>query len=191
MSIHRVIFTATMLGQRFQNVLHFENPDGALSNAAMRDELLTNFVARLRNLQNNALVWQSMSIQKVDGVPDEAEVFILSGHVGSLVGNPAPTVLCGLFSIRTGVAGRRGHGRFYMFGVHGDSVANSVVQSGALAAYVTEANFITNRFKGGGSGPITLGVCPRSNPGDFLSMTNLIPRPVFGIQRRRNIGVGG
>ena len=78
-----------------------------------------------------------------------------------------------------------------MFGVHQDSVLNGQVQSSALGAYQTAANNIVARYTAGGSGPIQFGVCPRSNPADFKTVTAIVARPVFGVQRRRNIGVGG
>ncbi len=190
MSIIRVVISATILGQKVQNVLHFNNPDGALNNLAVKDELVGNFIPVLQNLQNNGLSYASLSVQQLTPL-QPIEVFSITGAgTGSLAGAPAHPSLCGLFSIRTGTAGRRGHGRFYMFGVHGDSVSNGVVQSGAFGAYVNAATTLTGRYNATGTRPLQLGVCSRANPDDFKVMTALIARPTFGIQRRRNIGVG-
>lgn len=191
MPVFRCIPTAIVLGQRCQMVLHFLTGAGTNLEAFVSNELITNFFPSLRNLQNNGCAYSSLSVQQVTAPIQPAQVFSMLGTSGSLSGAIAPSVLCGLFSIRTATSGRKGHGRFYMFGVHQDSVLNGVVQSGALAAYQNAANAIVNRYKVGGTGPIVLGVCPRSNPADFKSVTSIIARPVFGIQRRRNIGVGG
>jgi hypothetical protein len=191
MAIMRVTFTGTYLGQRCQNVLHFLNPDGALTDVEIREELLGNFVIPLRSLQNNQATWTVMQVQRVDGTPTVPSVFALSGHVGSLSGDGAPSFLAALVRIVTGVSGRHGHGRFYIWGVHGASVANGVFQSGALSAYGTTMATMTNRFKlGGGTGPIQMGVAPRSTPTDFIGMSSLVVPSIFGVQRRRNIGVG-
>ncbi len=191
MTIMRVIPTAIVLGQRCQNVLHFSNPDGALSEAAIATEIQNNWLPPLRNLQNNGCAYASLSVQRVDAPGHAAMVFSLLGTSGALSGAIAPSFVAGLFSIRTSSTGRHGHGRFYMFGVHGDSVLNGVVQSGALAAYQGAANALVARYKSGGTGPITLIVTDRATVTEFHPVTSIIARPVFGVQRRRNIGVGG
>jgi len=191
MSIVRVVMTGSILGQRVQNVLHFNNPDGALSNFAISEELKPNWITVLRNVQNNQLQWVEISVQRVDTAGFSADVFTVTAAAGSLSGPAALTFACPVVSIRTGVAGRAGHGRFYIFGLHGESIDNGSFESGAFAAYQVRVNDLKNRYKSGGTGPITLGVCSRSNPIDFKPMTDLIVRPVLGVQRRRNLGVGG
>jgi hypothetical protein len=191
MSVVRVVMTGTMLGQRMQNVLHFLNPDGALSNFAISEELKPNWITVLRSAQNNTLAWTQITVQKVDAPAGPIDVFPITAAPGSLVGEPAPTALCPLVSIRTQTPGRAGHGRFYIFGMHRESILNGQFQPDALNFYKVQVAQIENRYKAGGSGPITLGVCSRANPGDIKLMTALIVRPIFGIQRRRNIGVGG
>src|SRR6187549_1948016 len=172
MGIVRVVMTATFLGQRCQNVLHFLNPDGALTHLEISEELKPNFITQLRNVQNNQCSWTQISVQNVG------------------TGAGAVPAICPVVSIRTGTAGRHGHGRFYIMGLHAESIANGTFQTDALAAYQTYVNNIKNRYKSGGTGPITMVVCPRSDPMSYHVMTDLIVRSIFGIQRRRNIGVG-
>lgn len=190
MAIMRVTFSGIFLGQLCQNVVHFKNPDGALTDVAVREEILANMIIPIRSLQNNQATWTVMTIQKVDGTPSTPSVHPLSGHVGSLSGGGAPSFLAAIIRIKTATAGRHGHGRFYLWGVHGESVSNGVFQSGALSAYATTFNTMTNRFKNGGTGPLIMGVAPRSSPSSFIDMTALVVPSIFGVQRRRNIGVG-
>jgi hypothetical protein len=98
--------------------------------------------------------------------------------------------VCILVSVRTGVGGPHGHGRFYLPGLHYDWVENGQLRVDIVDYVQGFMNNLVGKFKSGGTRPITLGVSPRSSPVDFLSMTNLIVRRVCGIQRRRNIGVG-
>jgi hypothetical protein len=191
MAIMRLVFTGTILGQLVQNVVHFDNIDGALTHDDIKTEMLAGWIPILRNIQNANLSWTALSVQRIQSPPDIATLYPLSGQVGSLSGAPAPTVLCGLFSIRSATPGRHGHGRFYLFGVHGESVLNSIVQSGALAAYQNAANNLIGRYGVSGSTGLRLGVCPRNDPTNFHPATAIVVRPTFGIQRRRNIGVGG
>ena len=190
MAIMRVTLSGTYLGQLCQNVIHFHNPDRALTDVQVREEILGNLVIPIRSLQNNQATWTVMTVQKVDGTPDTPSVFALSGHVGSLSGGGAPSFLAAVVRIKTATAGRHGHGRFYVWGVHGASVSNGVFESGAFSAYGTTFGTMTNRFKAGGTGPLVMGVAPRASPGDFIQMTALVVPSIFGVQRRRNIGVG-
>jgi len=190
MGIVRVVMTATFLGQRCQNVLHFLNPDGALTHLEISEELKPNFITQLRNVQNNQCSWTQISVQNVGTGAGPADVYSITGAAGSLSGAGAVPAICPVVSIRTGTAGRHGHGRFYIMGLHAESIANGTFQTDALAAYQTYVNNIKNRYKSGGTGPITMVVCPRSDPMSYHVMTDLIVRPIFGIQRRRNIGVG-
>lgn len=190
MTTMRVTASGIFLGQLNQNVWHFNNPDGGLTHDQVKQEVLDNFIFYLRNLQNAGYSWTSMIVQKVDGTPDLPTVYSLSGQAGVFSGAGAHVCLAALFSIRTPQPGRHGHGRFYMGGVHGSSVVDSVMPSATLTNYQSKAASIVARFKVGGAGPLQLVVCRRSNPADKFFMTDIVVRPVFGIQRRRNIGVG-
>jgi len=189
MPVFRCIPKAIVLGQQCQMVLHFLTGAGVNLEAFVNNELQVNFFPILRNLQNNGCAYASLSVQQVTDPVQPAQVFSMLGTNGALSGAIAPSFIAGLFSIRTAMPGRHGHGRFYMFGVHQDSISNGV--NIALAAYQGAANNIVTRYKVGGTGPIVLGVCPRANPADFKSVSAIIARSVWGVQRRRNIGVGG
>lgn len=191
MSTMRVILSGVILAQRCQNVLHFWNPDDTQTHDNIRDELIANWLPIVRNVQNANWRWTEISVQRVSGTPDIATVYPLSGNAGSLSGAPAVTVIAILFSIRTAVPGRHGHGRFYLPGVHGESVSNSVPESGALSAFQGAANALVARYGASGTGPINLVVVPRATPSDTHFCTAIVVRPTFGVQRRRNIGVGG
>ena len=191
MAIWKVVNSALILGQRVQNVIHFATGPGTFTEEDVYNEFTANWMGVLRNLQNNNLSYTEVAVQRIDPPAGPLILFPITGTNGSLSGAPAPPVLCGLFSIRTAASCRGGHGRFYMFGVHGESVADGVVQSGAYAAYQGAAVNLTNRFKQGGTGPMILVVLPRNNVTNYKSMTSVVVRRTFGIQRRRNIGVGG
>jgi len=193
MTIERVTLYSISLGQHYQNVLHFLNPDGATSHFNISEELKPNWISVIRNVQNNQLTWYQIDVQRVDIAGQPIDRFPMDAAAGSLSGNIAPAVLCPLVSIRTGVGGRTGHGRVYMPGLHGASVANGGWESGALAAWAAKVALLQARYKSGGTAPITLGVYPRNvhDSTAFKSATSLVLQNIFGVQRRRNIGVGG
>lgn len=190
MSIHRVTLTATYFNQRIQNVLHFKMLDGAMTDAQILDEVKTNFVQQLKALQNIGLLYQTISTQRISGNPSVPSILSIVGFTGDLAGPGYHPSIAGIFSIRTAMFGRHGHGRFYLGGVHGQSVLNGVFETNAFAAYTVKAGLLTSRYKVAGTGPLILGVMPPNQPNNFVDMTELRVMPTFGIQRRRNIGVG-
>lgn len=192
MATDRVVITAIVLGQQCQNVLHFHNPDGAMDAVSLKEEIRTQWISEIKQLQNTGCVYSQIAIQKnIDtSTPDPITTFPVAGTTGELAGAIAPSFIAGVFSIRTAVSGRHGHGRFYMFGVHQDSILNGVVQSGAFTAYAARAAALTAKYSATGSRPISLVVIPRSDPTDTKTMTTILARPTWGVVRRRNIGVG-
>jgi len=190
MSVWRATLTGTMYNQKMQNVLHFNNQDNAMPVATMAQHLRNEFILDLRTIQNVNFSWNSIQLQELVLNPAPPYVEALTNMPGGLAGLGAPPFVCGLFSIRTGIGGRSGRGRFYMGGVHQESVSNGQLHPNALLAYQDVANFIKNRFKVGGSIAMTMVVCNRDIPPSQAGMINIVARSQFGVQRRRNINVG-
>lgn len=190
MSVYRVTLTGKLLEQRLQNVLHFADrgltqmtPDEVI------DELLAGWLPILRNLQNNQFQTVGIKVQQLTPsllIPVERAV---SNQAGSLAGDPAPLFVSALFSLRTAVPGRTGRGRFYMAGVHGPSMVNG--KNGAMSSYIPRALDLQNRYGAFGNGALVLVICNRVNPLPAKTVTQIIARDIWGVQRRRNIGVGG
>lgn len=192
MALWRVIVTAKVFDQTCQNVLHFTTDVGFGTDPEdVKDNVLAQWVAEVRNIQNSLCIYQTIGVQQID-TPQPMQVYSIAGTVGALSGAMAPSFIAGVLSIRTAVPGRAGHGRVYVYGIHQDSISNGVFQSGAFAAFQTIAANLTTRFNASGTQPLELGVTSRSNPvTDFKSCTTIVAKQVFGVQRRRNIGVGG
>jgi len=191
MAVVRVIISHTMLGQSFQNVIHFAHEDGVLNSDGVRSEVQTYLTGRLRNHQTATLLYSTLSVQYLLPTLQPADVYSMAGVHGSLDGLPYHPSIAVLFSIRTAHAGRNGHGRWYMPGVHYDFVENGVLRPDIFALFAGDATYMTNAFKFGGVSPLNMVVLSRSNPADYKSMTSIVAKSVLGIQRRRNIGVGG
>jgi len=66
MAVEEVTFVGTTLAGVQENVVHFYNPDGAATHAAIAADLQTNWINPLLNLHNNNFTWVSMNIRTVD-----------------------------------------------------------------------------------------------------------------------------
>jgi hypothetical protein len=188
----RVISSTSLLGQHYQNVWHFTSEDSAVDELTVKNEVTPGMITRLRNHQNVNLIYETMSVQQLLPTLQPAEVFSMAGAHGSLDGLPYHPSICVLFSIRTPFGGRTGHGRWYMPGLHFDHVENGVLRADIWSLFQGDASYITNSYKSGTTlSLVTMVVVTRSNPGAYRPMTTIVARQTLGIQRRRNIGVGG
>jgi len=181
---------ATYLNQMVQNVLHFSAPDNQFTNAQINDIVKTLFIIQVKALQNEHLLYQTLETRRIAPNANVVTVESLLGFTGDLAGVGAHPVIAAIFTIQTATPGRHGHGRFYMGGVHQESILNGVVEPNAFAAYSTKAGIITTRFGPNATSGINLGVKQQHPSNNFIAMQQLIARSVFGVQRRRNIGVG-
>lgn len=192
MGLWKVVISGTFFSNLCQNVLYFEKRNGTQgTEVELKNELQTNWIPIFQQLQNNAFLYTTLSVQDLGPPAKPAVIFSLVGMAGALSGAPAHSVLAGLFSLRTNVGGRKGHGRFYMPGVHGQSVLNNVLQPGAFNQYVASAVSLSARYGEPGSGPYRLILRSHGPEHTETRVTDIVVRQTFGIQRRRNTGVGG
>jgi hypothetical protein len=193
MSLERVTFTGTTLSGTMQNVVHFENADGAMTHAAIAAELQAGWINPLLNLHNNNFTWVSMSIQTMAPGPGLAETFPITPGQGNQSGDMAPPFVSALIQLRSGVPGRRGRGRVYLpglsIGTFGD---RGRLTPGSYAAFQT---IFLNTWRArylapSGSTNLTLAVAPRDSPGSYVLVTSLDVRLWASVQRRRNYFIG-
>lgn len=192
-NVWRVTTRGKIFEQVCENVLHFWE-SGILSADGVMAIVRDTWFPTVRAIQNANFVWFQILTQQIVGpvAPGPIEVWTFPNQPGSLSGAGAHPSLAAKFTTRASCAGRNCRGRIYLPGVHGESVANGVVQVGALAAYVQVAGLLKDRFTVNGASEtgLRLVVLPRAAPAQFKFITQIIARPTFGIQRRRNVGVG-
>jgi hypothetical protein len=192
MAIERVTFQGVTLAGTDENVVHFKNPDGTTTHAAMAAYLQTNWIAPLLTIQNNNFTWVQMLIQRVDGGGAPASTHVISPGQGTQGGDAAPPFVSALIQLRTSVAGRKGRGRIYLPGLSiGTFSDRGRLTSGSYTAFQTGLlNAWRTKFLFGGTAPITIGVCSRDNPSDFDTAVFMDVRQWCSVQRRRNYFIG-
>jgi len=170
--------------------MHFNNPDGALTELAIAEELRVNFIGVIKPVQNANYTWNKCTVQTLGSPNGEAVVVNYTPIPGALSGTPAHSALAVIFQIRTGAAGRKRRGRFYLCGVQQDSILNNILHPAAADLYTAIHNSLTNRYKSGGTAAINIGVMTRGDTGSFHNATSISHSNILGVQRRRNTGVG-
>jgi hypothetical protein len=189
--IARCTITAVQHGSTVQNVIHLRKFDPLSTDLVNLGPLLvTEWINQVRGQQVNLLKYVNVMVQQVDplGQAFNTPVSIL-GNIPTGAGYP--TFAAVILSMKTGDPGRRGRGRVYMGGLRLDTGNNNTVENSTLIAWQNICAAIMARFgPGGTAGGWQLGVCSRADPTDFKPVVQLAPRATFGVQRRRNTGVG-
>lgn len=193
MSIHRVVMVQSIpsIGMIFQNAVHFNNPDGALTDAAIGAELAANFCVSIRNFQSNFLGWQYLYIYQLTTPPPPVYIYSM-GNVGGLAGTGYlyPTQ-CMKLKWQTTAGGRKGRGRFFIAGGRNDWVTAAGINATAATNGGIHLANIVARYKLGGTGPLVLGLVEKNGgPTTFTSLQTALFWQYIGQQRRRQYGVG-
>lgn len=197
MSVERVTITALFYGQRCQNVLHFNNPDGLFTTMNVCEEVRNEWIGTVANKgihqwTPSNIVWVMVSCQRL-GNPPPAPTH-LTVNIPGVQGPQSEQIpfACVVLKFQTALAGRRGRGRSYCPGVMQGFLTNGLIDADFNAFAATALTAMNARFKAGGSGPLTLLVGPKNGVvlADFTMVEAITVSNFVGVQRRRNIGFG-
>lgn len=191
MPVYRVISRGLFYNQVCENVLHFARDDG-IPEDQVAEIIRTSWWPTLRSMQNEHFAWSQVLVQNLDIQGAPMTQFIFPAQNGTLLGKGSHPSLAILFSTRAACAGRHCHGRIYIPGVHEEGVLNGAVEPGYQSLITQFAGLMVQRFAHGGSDNrgLELVIVNRKQVSNFKSVVQIVPRFTFGIQRRRNIGVG-
>lgn len=193
MSVIRTVMTSLYQGQRVQNVMHFDKVDFVTAQLdTLAQHLRDNWVFRVKAQQNVGFAYQSITCQELTSSPAPPYLLSILGNTGALAGAGYHPSIAMIFTFRTLSAARNGRGRIYIGGIHGESILNGQFHPSVAAAFAIVASQLTAIYGSGGSSDFKLVIGPRTShlSADFKPVTQIIARPICGIQRRRNINVG-
>jgi len=191
MGVARVTISQTWCGQVCQNVIHLDNGEGAYDATAIKSAIETLWIPPIRPLQLGTVNYFKIQVRDMNDVTGITSDFVvnINGSAGSAVEAWGP--LCYLWSLKTAFGGHSGQGRIYLTGCYPGNVVLGRLISASMDQQATAAATIATRFLGATpTSGYNLAICKREfNPNAKL-VTQIIPRQVPGVQRRRNIGVG-
>lgn len=197
--IWKITMVGQLHGQETNNVWHFrftsEAATFATIAAAIFDCIRTTLLPALSN------EWRCIELRGKQIFPNATDEAIIPAEptdIGGINNESLPSFNAGLISIKTGAAGRRNRGRFYIAGIPETGQNGSRLTTGELALLVAFATCLANKFIiANNTFPATLGVLSRKNVQSgqsignaFRSGTVLTTTNVLATMRRRKIGVG-
>lgn len=191
MSTHRITLTQNARGRIIQNVFHVNNPDGALSDVQIKDEVVNNWIQVIKPHTGLNLTYIGLEIRVVGvAAPPAATHFVLN-IPGTGSSTNLPQVCCVKLGFLTGLSGRKFRGRYYIGLIGNVTDQTDLITGTPMANLEATAATLQARWAVNGSGPLTLVIFhrgPEAPPPTLV--TQIIVRATLGVQRRRNLGVG-
>jgi hypothetical protein len=223
--VYRLTINAVGLGHQFMNTYAFTMKSSPDPTDADATSLANGFKEISRVTQSNNITYQTWSLRQLYGggvtvIQDECRRdggIVLEGNFsGSVVGGSSTDMLppqCALvWTIRTGLAGRRRRGRSYVFGFPESQQIAGTWIAAALTTMTTSLNTIYGLYGPSGTDPQFLlgvwsertasGCVYQGNPPTYQNIETPHPelafnmsndyliRPTVYTQRRRTLGVG-
>lgn len=191
MGVARVTIHQLWFGQVVQNVMHFDYGETAYNPDTIKAKMESDWIPQFRPLQLSSLSYFKIQVRNMSAIGGLTSDYVTSfvGSAGSAVEGWGP--LCYLFSLKTLTGGHSGRGRIYIAGSYPGNVVQGRFISASMTQQATCAANLTSRFLGATpSTGLNLSVCTRENLPTPLHVTQIIPRDIPAVQRRRNIGVG-
>jgi len=193
MAVMRITVTGLHYGVvNCQNVLHFFNGDGLLSDAACAAEMRDGWCTISAAARASQFGFRNIKVERLGtgNAPFNLPISI-NGQDLSDASNSMPPV-CVKWILRTSIGGRKGRGRIYQAGYRAAYWNQGVLTSTAITNITSHINQISARYISPGTGPLYLMVGPRQfvTSDDYKLVTNITLSLTPGIQRRRTVGVG-
>jgi len=190
MSDHRLTLTHITQGKVQQNVVHVLNPDGTLTDTQIKDEFVTNWINVVRVHVGTQTQFSTLEVRRILTPTPPAPTTFPIGITGGGSATNLPLVCCEKLQFTTGVAGRQGRGRYFIPNVStGAFDGTDRMTTSEITKINATALTLANRWKSGGSGPLTLTIAHK-NGSPPTPVTDIRGMTTIGVQRRRNVGVG-
>lgn len=197
-SILKVVIEGVLDAQRCLMVFHFRDDVGGFTEQQVEDEMNNNLLSRIAEHTSQDVLFTMISVQELwpEAKDPYQEVKAFNGQVAEAA---LPTVLAGVVSMRTGLAGRSNRGRKYFYGIPQSEVADSQLSQDYLLLVANKWAALHDRYKPGSAlAPYTWGVLHKKLGGQpvpigansFTAANSVVARPYVATMRSRRPGHG-
>lgn len=196
--IFQYTFIQQLQVQILETVIHFRAKTADPITNAQHIAVADNWLGSLKKIQTNRATYPSFRVKQM--TPFAFDQLILAPTIasGDFNEEPANNQLSIVYTKRTGVAGATHRGRMYVAGYPASAGRNSLAEGGLAAQAGTVAGELLAKFQEGGTDPTMVagiyskaigGALPFTVAG-WQPITKWEPQLLFGVQRKRKIGVG-
>lgn len=191
MAIKKVTISAIFYAQLVQNRFYLETVDSTLDERGVALDVKTHWFPIYRNLMIEDVRWFDITVQSVGGGAQLVHHEPISIGGGQLTETQTTPFACGVLLFGTGLAGKKFHGRMYSPGPRGGDFQKGFLTPGGVDLYTSvtsqlQANYCDDATS---QRPVRL-VIHGENESHDTRVTTITARSTYGVQRRRNVGVG-
>lgn len=185
----RVTISGLDYNQVTQNVLHFRHVADPYNAQAIAAEIIAGWIPNVQFFSKSNFSYRNVLVQDIE-VPANPTASIPINMAGfGASSTRAPSFWSAVIKIQTPVGGRHGRGRIFLAGLHADAFESGILGSLFQTQALDHLNALIARYGPTGTSDLRLVVLNRVDNSQS-DMVNLVLRPIPGIQRRRNIGIG-
>jgi hypothetical protein len=196
------IFQMTLIQQcKFQileTVIHFRARTALSPTDAQLVTVTDNWINSVAKVQSNRVTYPSVRWKEMTPLAFDQRILAPTIAAGNFNVEPVNNQIALIFTKRTGVAGMRHRGRMYIGGIPVDAGNNGLADGSLATAAGTVAGELLAKFGEEGTDPtMCAGVYSREiggslpfTVGGWQAITKWDPQLIFGVQRKRRLGVG-
>lgn len=188
-NIARVTISGLRYNQVTQNVLHFDHQTEVWDAQSIAVEIANNWIPQAIKFSGTQFSYRSILVQCVND-PTKPTFTLAINIAGTQFDDQrCQGYVASVIKLASGTGGRHGRGRIFFAGPASDAFQFGFHQatfSGQAAGFL---NTLMARYGPGGSSNLRLGILNRSTK-TLTPVTGMTLRPIPGVQRRRNIGIG-
>jgi len=198
--IYEVTYQQLLHGSTRENVLHYRALTPLITDAAII-AAVERFWFFSQVVQSINVTYSQMIVKRMTPIPlDEHIAFPTTVTVGQRSTQSMNNTVAGVYTIRTGTAGKSHRGRFYLPGVpldFSDDGGNTYNATGSALVTAFANNLLSEFGPSGTNTAVALGVYSRVIGGThpftvagWQEMTRVDAQAILGNQRRRRLGRG-
>jgi hypothetical protein len=196
--IFQYTFIQQLQFQILETVIHFRAITLLPITDAQHRAVADSFLTELAKVQTNRVTYPSVRVKQMTPLAFDQIILAPTVAAGNFNEEPVNNQVALIFTKRTGVAGSTHRGRMYVGGYPLTFGVNFLAGGGPATAAGNAAGGLLAKFQEGGTDPtMVAGIYSKAIGGSipftvagWQPITKWEPQLLFGVQRKRRIGVG-
>lgn len=190
MSIDRIVISQTLYGQLVQNRVYMQTEE--FQEVAEVAAHIRNFwIPVVAHLQHGGVKYNSIVVTRIVENTGQQHTELININGAQAQETQGLSFCSGVIQFKTGMSGVKHRGRYYVAAIRQGGTQFGMFLPVEHDLWKTQTDILTQSFCGPDGGSTGLALLVRGDDGSHHDIvTSMGMRPILGVQRRRNIGVG-
>lgn len=190
MWINKVVISATNFGQLVQNRIYVRSEEFQEVDE-IAAHIWNSWINTIRVMQHSGLLYFSVEVSRNREGTSQKFTELRSVTGAQSQETQGVSFSAAVLQFQTGLAGRKFHGRYYVAAHRQGTTHLGMIDPSEMTIWRTQLDILQNAYCGADGGSTGLGlVIHGEGQAHDTPVTSIGCRPILGVQRRRNIGVG-